>query len=106
VSQESKWIYLESLHESASQALRECVIESNWECTVKYTERVHLSVIKSVLQSINGSMEECSSTMLNSILLYTVYCIVSSAQNPIYIILMKSIPGFIRPLIAMGQIYY
>jgi hypothetical protein len=88
-------MYLESLHESASQALCECVIESNWECTVKYTERVHLSVIKSVLQSIHGTMEGYSSAMLNSILLYMVYCIVSSAQNPICIILMKSLPGFI-----------
>jgi hypothetical protein len=58
---------LESLLGSVSQAGWECAIESNWERIVKQAGSVQPSAIRSVLQSVDGSMQhamKCS--MLSS----------------------------------------
>jgi len=54
---ECTWERLESLLESVSQAGWECAIESNWERTVKQAGSVQSSAIRSVLQSVHGSVQ-------------------------------------------------
>jgi len=54
---EFTWECLESLLGSVSQAGWECAIESNWERIVKQAGSVQLSAIKSVLQSVDGSVQ-------------------------------------------------
>ena len=54
---ECTWERLESLLESVSQTGWECAIESNWERTVKQAGSVQSSAIRSVLQSVHGSVQ-------------------------------------------------
>jgi len=54
---ECTWESLESLLGSISQAGWECAIESNWERIVKQAGSVQSSAIRSVLQSVDGSVQ-------------------------------------------------
>jgi len=54
---ECTWKRLEGLLGSVSQAGWECAFESNWERIVKQGESVQPSAIRSVLQSIDGSVQ-------------------------------------------------